>query len=166
MFEQLDNFAREHLFLSVILFGLITNIISFLLKNFSLLFLKISVIYTKKLNQKRAKAIIRHYQNDIEVIRKIQKDDAYALKEIINTLHNNFLILIMIIVLLLIVDQIDNRTIFISSMAISSWKIIEVFVNTQYNVGLLKKAKDFNKYKKRIEEKISYWQKVIKQNST
>tara|TARA_R110002051_G_C8488529_1_gene462800 strand:+ start:72 stop:569 length:498 start_codon:yes stop_codon:yes gene_type:complete len=164
MIEQLENFARENIILSGIIIGIITNVISYLLKTVSLSILKISTRYAKNVNEKNSEKIVESYQSDIEKIKNLKNKDAESILNITHTLYNNTLLLISFIVIYLILDKITNRTLFLGILIGSSWTFIRVFANTFYNMRLIEKSKKYKKYKKKIECKIDFWKSISKKS--
>ncbi|MGK0308334.1 MAG: hypothetical protein ACI8RP_001294 [Urechidicola sp.] len=164
MIEQLENFARENIILSGIIIGIITNIISYLLKTISLFFLRITARYAKNVNEKNSNKIVESYQSDIAKIRNLKNKDSESILNITHTLYNNTLILISFIVIFLVLDKITDRTLFLGILIGSSWTFIRVFANTFYNMRLIEKSKKYKKHKNKIENKIDFWKSISKKS--
>ena len=159
----LNEFARQNTFLSLIILAIVGNFAYDIFKKLMFFILTKVSSQTSKTAQKNIKYFVNHYTEEIERVEKIKLSDPSELYELLESLYNNVILIIFMLISYLITVRINDGYWFYSFLLVSSSMMFRLIANTIYNHGLMLKAKRFDSYKQKMLNKISRLNKLIKE---
>lgn len=166
--ETLNSFARQNTFLSILILAILANFLTEIFKKLLYFFaIKTKTVASStgrqisKWSLKNIKFLIGHYKEEIIRVEKIKNGDKSELFNLLETLYDNFVLFIFILVLYLAFQKIDNQLYFYIFLGSSAKLFFQILSNTVYNHGLFEKAKNYEKYKTKKENRILQLENIL-----
>lgn len=165
---DLDNFARDNSFLSIIILGILGSLLYDILKKIFRFFLLKSITglrnTTKKISKKAYKNtqyLLEHYKEELKTVEKLKENDKEVLTTLLGELYNIFLWIIILIVFCLLIDKFSSDYAFYGFLGSSSTIVLGIIHQLFYNSQLFQKAKKFDSYKIRVQKRISLIESIL-----
>jgi uncharacterized membrane protein YbhN (UPF0104 family) len=166
--ENLNSFARQNTFLSILILAILGNFLTEIFKKLLYYFAtKTKTVASStgrqisKWSLKNIEFLIGHYKEEIIRVEKIKNNDKSEFFTLLETLYNNFILFFLILVLYLALQKVDNQLYFYGFLGASAKLLFQILSNTVYNHSLFEKAKNYEKYKTKKENRILQLENIL-----
>jgi len=163
LIDNLNDFAKENTFLSLIILAIIGNLATDLVKN-----VFINLIYRNsiRLISKGRKAIsnsaknninflIRHYENNLASVESIKNQNKTVIIKLLEDVYFNLSLLLILVVILLIIYKVSNPTMFYGLLGGGAITLFRLIYNSVHTMSLFRQARNYEQYRITITKKIS-----------
>lgn len=171
LIENLNSFARQNTFLSIVILAILGNFLTKILEKLFFYFAtKTKTVISATGQQvsnwsiKNTEYLVGHYKDEVDRVEKIKNYEKSEIYFLLEALYNNIIFIFLIFVIYLIIEKTDNHVLFYGFLGSSSWLLFKVIANTIYNHSLFEKAKNYERYKAKMEKKITRLEKLLSRN--
>jgi hypothetical protein len=166
--DFLNKFARENTFFSIIILAIAGNIITDLFKKLMFFLATSTKLLARKTgkgiskwNKNNLELLLKKYREDIVKVEMIKNNEQLMYNELIHDLYYCLTLFFTMIILYLIVLKLDNPLFFYGLLGASARSLFSIFSITYYNNSLFENARNFEKYKKKKENRIKLIENIL-----
>lgn len=151
----------ENITLNALIVALILNVIYDFIKGIFFWLIKVtsSIANTKSYNN--ILFLIKYYKRENANIKKIENKDGDFLKKVSKELINDSIFGFIILVILLILNNVENRLLFFGTLGSSLIILLKVFASFFYYIKLFYKSKFPDKYIFKNLKRIAELEKIL-----
>ncbi len=160
---MIDRFL-ENITLNTLIVALILNVIYDFIKGIFFWLVKVTSRIVNTKSYSNILFLIKYYKRENENIKKIENKDGDFLKKVAKELINDSIFGFIILVILLILNNIENRLLFFGTLGSSLIILLKVFAGFFYYIKLFYKARFQDKYILKNLKRISELEKIVLAN--
>lgn len=159
--DQLNVFARQNTFLSILILGIIANLLTSLTKILVIASYSLGTRFISKKSRQSIQFYIEHLEQEILQVEKIYNKETDILFELVSGIYDILVITAATAFTYLLSVWLSPEKGFYIFLGASAWMIKRIIGILYFYHSLISKADDFNNYRLKTENKIQLYKKLI-----